>query len=525
MTVAIAPVSRPETPAPRRILRLALVLPEGWRGEAGCARLVETLAGADHIRIAALAECPGPPDLPGLLGRYMRAEARIFGRVAAPATPRFDAQRPGLARLDMARPAGPPGLDVVIDLAGTAPDTLAGLATSGLWRLSTADPAAGLAPAMRAAPEGAASLSALGPGGGPWQVIARAGYDTKFIATRNRAFQREKAVQLIERELARLSLGQPLSAAPAPSPEPSPEPPRPSRLPGYLARACAQAGRRLVDRLRARAGGRPGRFCLGLATGDPLDFDPASARIFDAPAGQYWADPFLVAHDTGLHAFYEVYDYATGRGHIAAGRIVDGQLTHLGPVLAPDHHLSYPFVFRHGTDILMLPESHQTGRLEIWRAVDFPMRWELQATALEGLAPADSTLVERDGQWWLFTNLCRDGFGDHCSELHLYRVDGPQLRHVTPHPLNPVVIGAGSARGGGRVFARGGRLYRTAQDNTHGTYGYGLVIAEIEALSETTYRERPVRHVTPENAGIGGLIGLHHVDALDGVVLFDMRRR
>jgi hypothetical protein len=171
----------------------------------------------------------------------------------------------------------------------------------------------------------------------------------------------------------------------------------------------------------------------------------------------------------------------------------------------------------------MIPETHQSGRIEVWRSVGFPDRWELHATALDGTRAADTVLVERSGQWWIFTNLCLDGFGDHCSELHVFRTDGPQLGHVEPHPLNPVVVDSRTARAGGRVFFQDGRLLRVSQINSHGVYGYGLNIIEIERLDERSYRERVLRQITPgfEN----GIMGCHHFDAAEGQFVIDVRSR
>lgn len=66
-------------------------------------------------------------------------------------------------------------------------------------------------------------------------------------------------------------------------------------------------------------------------------------------------------------------------------------------------------------------------------------------------------------------------------------------------------------------------MFRPSQDNSHGTYGYGLNIMEIEALDMDRYQERLVRHITPRE--VPGTIGIHHIDVLDGQVIFDVRKR
>ena len=220
--------------------------------------------------------------------------------------------------------------------------------------------------------------------------------------------------------------------------------------------------------------------------------------------------------------FFEDYDYATGKGHISAGRLVDGALTDVVPVLQRPYHLSYPMVFSHEGQIFMLPETHQAGQVEVWRAKRFPDEWELYATALKGVPAADSVLFEDKGVWWLLTTVTGDSFGDLSSELNLYRTSGPDLKEIEPHPLNPVVVGSRTARGGGRVFRDGNRLLRASQNNTHGVYGWGLNLMEITRLDANTYEERLVRSFEPDF--LPGLVGCHHFDSTGSTWVVDIRR-
>ncbi|MDF0601690.1 hypothetical protein P1J78_13175 [Psychromarinibacter sp. C21-152] len=501
-------------------IAVAVVLPAGAAPDAGAARLLETLACDARFALAARIEGPRTPSAPPpLVAGLLALEARVAARPPHVPTPSFDAlDLPALTVEDALRDM--PEVDVVLDLApAEGAEALARRARHGLWRLSTAADTAGVADALRGAPESRVRLCRLTAPGAAWETLADAAYDTKFLAARNRMFQREKAAQLAEHALARLAEG---LLAPAPSADASPEPASATALPGYLARTAGEVGRRLSDKLAERRGRRPGRFCLRLTRGSILEFDHRQGQELDAPAGRYWADPFLFEDGGTTWLFYEEYVYATGLGHIAVGRLDGDGFTPLGPALDTGTHLSFPFVFRHGGDIFMVPETGATHRLEVWRATDFPTGWTLHATALEGTACAD-TVFHPDGDgYWLFTNICRDSLGDFCSELHLFRADGPDLKTVTPHPLNPVVVGSRNARGAGRITALNGRLYRPSQDNSHGTYGHGLNIMEIETLSATDYRERRVRHLAGPEAP--GLIGCHHVDVAGDRVVYDIRR-
>lgn len=500
-------------------LRVCVTVPVGAGPEPGTARLLDTLAGDSRFTLVALIEGrPVGSDLPSVVAGLMSIEARVVAREARVATPALDRLAVPRVALDAAAKELSE-VDVIVDLArAEGVEALAPLARQGVWRLSASAQAAGIADAMAGSPVSPVRLWRITSSETGWETISETSYDTKFFAARNRMFQREKAVQLVEQALARLAEG----AAAVASPVTETAPVRSAALPGYLLRTVSEVARRIAGKVTQRRGGRPGRFCLRLTRGTLLDFDHRTGVELDAPAGRYWADPFLFEEGGTTWLFYEEYVYATGLGHIAVGRLDGDTMTPVGPALQTGTHLSYPFVFRHGGEIFMVPETGATKRLEVWRATDFPTGWELHATALEGHACADTVFHEADEQWWIFTNICRDSLGDFSSELHLFSADGPDLKRVVPHPLNPVVIGSRRARGAGRITAQDGRLFRPSQDNSHGTYGYGLNVMEIEALSATEYRERRVRHLTAADAP--GLIGCHHVDVLGDRVVYDVRR-
>jgi len=85
--------------------------------------------------------------------------------------------------------------------------------------------------------------------------------------------------------------------------------------------------------------------------------------------------------------------------------------------------MSYPFLFRHNGALFMLPETIAIKTIEVWRCVNFPNTWRREKILIEGLSAANSTLLQHEGHWWLFTNLDRSGMCDHRNELHIFHAD------------------------------------------------------------------------------------------------------
>lgn len=352
------------------------------------------------------------------------------------------------------------------------------------------------------------------------ETLARAAFNTKFSAVRNGDFIKERAVTLVMRELRKLAELRVVTTLAATGAAQAVSPPGLRDLLSYGIHLGANLLARARQALQARLKWRAPAWALLTGSGDAADFDPRTAVVLKPDDNEFRADPFLFEYDGETFVFYEAYTAQNLKAHISVGRLVADRLERIGIALEADHHLSYPFVFRHEGAIFMIPETNQARRIEVWRCVEFPLRWELHATALEGQSAADTALVRFGGKWWLFTNLSEfHAYEDHCSELYLFEVDGPDLRWLKPHSHNPVVIGSTEARNGGRPFERNGRLYRPSQRNEHGIYGYGLNIMEIETLDLQTYRERCVRTIEPTFTS--GIVACHHMDASNGRYIID----
>ena len=235
------------------------------------------------------------------------------------------------------------------------------------------------------------------------------------------------------------------------------------------------------------------------------------------PGNEFWADPFLFRHNNEVYVFFEVYDYKAAKGKISCGKLVDNKITGVVDVLDLKTHLSYPFIFSEGNDIFMIPENSGSLRLEVYKCVEFPAKWELYSTAFEGEELIDTTyFIDDSGQRWLFLN---KGLDKKYSELHIYKIDSLKLNTIENHSLNPVIIDSRIARNGGAIFRQNGNIYRPSQCSINGIYGYGLNLNIIKKLTIDEYEEEKIITVEPNFKK--GLIATHHVHQLENIFVID----
>ena len=230
--------------------------------------------------------------------------------------------------------------------------------------------------------------------------------------------------------------------------------------PGLVATASSLArivARFIQDRLEDRRS--QSQWQLAWRRGGDLTNGPNMTPIVP-PQDRYWADPFPIRRQDRDWVFFE--EVAYGRpGTLAVGVLRGDLFEYVGTVLEGPHHLSWPFLFEWEENLFLLPESRAAGRIEAFRCVDFPLRWEPYAVLLERPA-VDPVLVEHEGRWWLFCTVASPGV-DAWDTLYLFYADHP-FGPFRPHPGNPVVSDVRNARAAGRIERTAAGLIRPAQD-------------------------------------------------------------
>lgn len=226
-------------------------------------------------------------------------------------------------------------------------------------------------------------------------------------------------------------------------------------------------------------------------------------------SAQSFADPFLFQRGKETFLFYESLRADSGKGRIAVAQVTAVGVKFLGIAIQEAFHLSYPFVFHWNGEVVLMPESAQSGSQRFYRAVDFPLRWEALPNSIPGEF-ADASLIEFEGKWWTFA-ATREG---KRWVLSLYFADSP-LGPWKPHPRNPIRRSPPrTCRPAGRPMLVDGSLIILTQDCRR-RYGHQVWAHRITKITEQEYEEcRLARPVLTASGTGANAHGMHHLDAV-----------
>ena len=257
--------------------------------------------------------------------------------------------------------------------------------------------------------------------------------------------------------------------------------------------------------------------------GEPLHNQDQLKDLFEihSPKKFTFADCFYVENQGRHFIFFEEVDDQHPVGFLSVLEVFkDGRYTEPQTILKLDYHLSYPCVFKVENDWYMIPETSANRTVELWKCVEFPLKWEKHANILENIDTVDTTPFFHEGLWYLFTSTRRNckKFGDR---LDLFFTEDILTPNWQEHPQNPVCQGHQQFRMAGKPFIYNGKLVRPSQDSLK-RYGGNIELKEILELSPTAYKEQLLEVVLPDwNAEDDGC---HTINAEENFVVLDAIR-
>jgi len=457
------------------------------------------VAASDFAEIAQISAGEGAPPAPPLAWRlYGALDRRVFG-----------ADPSELVDITQLAQGGGQDLDVAFALGEIDDARIA--ARFGVWRFSLD----GVSEVASGNPLSASGLKARLAPGGPERMLLQSWSRTyPFSVARNRDGLLRKAAEFPLRALRELHRSGPgwLEAQ------------KEIAVGEKQNRALTPILRRLLERGVDKAL-HVEQWSLAYRWADarggqaaPIGGDLAGFTRLVPPKDRTWADPFVLEKNGRHFVFFEELPFATGKAHIAMLELERGKPAGKPVrVLERPYHLSYPFLVEEEGELYMIPESAQAGAVELYRCVDFPLRWRLERRLIEDVRLVDATLHRERDRWWMFANAAAPGARVFDDELHLY--SAPSLAgDWQPHPRNPVKSDARSSRPAGRLYTDNGALYRPAQICVP-LYGAGLSINRVLRLSPTEYAERQVARILP--ATERGILGIHTLNRAGDLTVVD----
>ena len=231
-------------------------------------------------------------------------------------------------------------------------------------------------------------------------------------------------------------------------------------------------------------------------------FNLSGLKRWKTPNEKYEADPFIIKYQGKNYLFYEDYDRRKG---VISYSIIEGlRISQPTKILDLPYHLSYPQVFKEGNEIYLMPESGAERKIQLFKAVDFPDKWELARTLLDDGYYADSNIFRYKDKWWLFTTAGHDN--------HLIILKGTSLFGRWEKHFDGIIL---NSRGAGNIFEYQGRLIRPVQDESR-VYGGAIIFKEITLPN---YSEKIVGRIEPD--WHPHLIGTHTFNFSEDYVVID----
>ena len=248
----------------------------------------------------------------------------------------------------------------------------------------------------------------------------------------------------------------------------------------------------------------------------------SKAIKIENPVNRFLADPFVISKNNKTYCFVEDFDCFLSRGCISLYELNETKATRYGKIVSEPFHMSYPYVFEYKSKFYMVPETYQNKDIRLYEAKEFPNKWRFLKIIFKDVDAVDTTIFEKDGLWWLFTNIDPVKSGNHDSELFIFYADNPLSDKWTAHPKNPVICNPLTGRMGGILFDNT-FIYRVSQKQSFNKYGYGSNINKIVTLSATDYAEELEFTIKPNFFNY--LDGTHHIHGNSNVTVFDFVKK
>ncbi|EKO3407432.1 hypothetical protein R1U54_001136 [Vibrio fluvialis] len=240
---------------------------------------------------------------------------------------------------------------------------------------------------------------------------------------------------------------------------------------------------------------------------------PTNIEWFNCHRYDFVADPFLFTLDDQLYLACEVFDYLRGKGKLKCFDLAGREYPFFEAINALGGHKSYPLIVEHGGEYYAIPETSDRHEIALYRFDRESEQFLWHQALLSDGDYVDTSLVEHEGHWYLFTSGVRDPFTQRLFVADEFA--GPYHEH----PQSPICRDICGGRNGGAIVSLDNQYYRLGQ-NCDGAYGKSLLVMQINTLTPTQYAEsvfNEIHAVEPYGDGI------HTLSYCEGVTVIDAK--
>lgn len=233
------------------------------------------------------------------------------------------------------------------------------------------------------------------------------------------------------------------------------------------------------------------------------------------PNGMWAADPFILEKDNKVYIFAELFSLWQWRGKLGYCVYENNKFSKWNIIFDDVHHYSYPNVFENNGEIFMMPETGSVNEISIYKAVDFPSKWEKQSVILSGEKMVDSVFISDD------TILSYKMFGNFKNHLVLLKKENNDWFQVAS-----IVDSQEIKRPAGKVFAYGDHLVRPAQDGRK-LYGGAIKFFDCSNIVNDINSEKEIVDLQPSEIVVKNLnkefVGTHTYNASHNFEIVDVQ--
>ena len=234
------------------------------------------------------------------------------------------------------------------------------------------------------------------------------------------------------------------------------------------------------------------------------------------------ADPFLFDYNENVYVFAELYDYITRRGSIGYTKhIKDNKWSKWKIAINEPFHMSYPYIFQYENEIYMLPETSASHELRLYRATQFPDKWECARIIAENVMWVDTTFFLDGNKMYAITTDVSD---ESNHKDYLLQFDN-EFNIVDKKMIDEKHTEL--SRSGGKFFYSNHVWHRVSQDCTF-HYGAGLIFSKFNPSEVVDGMGQIIIHLFPKDIELNEnkkWIGLHTYNGLEGYEVIDIERQ